>query len=70
MKLYAIRNLHVGYRNGRAARAELRRAPDDRLILARDIADVPGQSRERSARCSIDRRGRRALDRLRRGRPS
>jgi 3',5'-cyclic AMP phosphodiesterase CpdA len=43
MKLYAISDLHVGYRENRAAVERLPVRPDDWLILAGDIADTVDQ---------------------------
>ncbi len=43
MKLFAISDLHVGYRENRAALEALSPRPDDWLILCGDIADRPDQ---------------------------
>lgn len=43
MKLHAISDLHVGFKQNRAALAELSARPDDWLILCGDIGDTPEQ---------------------------
>ncbi len=43
MKLHAISDLHVGYRENLLALNDLGRHPDDWLILCGDIADTPEQ---------------------------
>lgn len=41
MKLWAIGDLHVGYKENRAALGSISDHPDDWLILAGDVGDVP-----------------------------
>lgn len=43
MKLHAISDLHVGYRENLLALCDLGKHPDDWLILCGDIADTPEQ---------------------------
>ena len=43
MKLHAISDLHVGYRENLLALGDLGKHPDDWLILCGDIADTPEQ---------------------------
>lgn len=43
MKLWAISDVHVGYRENRAAIEQLRARPEDWLILCGDVGDTPEQ---------------------------